>query len=188
MKKTWIILIIILALLLIGGLIALKITGNMTENKETKIKLETSKGDIVIQLYDRQMPITAGNFIKLVNKEFYNGVIFHRVISGFMIQTGDPEGTGMGGPGYTIKDEYTHTALDKNLRGTIAMAKSQMPNSAGSQFFINLVDNNFLDGKYSVFGKVIEGMDVVDAIAKAKTDENDKPYESITIINAEIVS
>ena len=175
----------------IGGIIAFKAAGNTQENmvttNGTKVKLETSKGDIVIQLYDKQMPITAGNFKKLVQQGFYDNLIFHRVISGFMIQGGDPEGTGAGGPGYTIKDEYTGTNLDQNLRGTIAMAKSQAPNSAGSQFFINLVDNHFLDGKYSVFGKVVSGMDVVDSIATVKTDSNDKPLTDVKIIKATII-
>jgi peptidylprolyl isomerase len=187
MKKTWIILIIIFVLLLIGGFIIFKMTGNVSANSGTKVKLETSKGDIVLQLYDKQMPITAGNFEKLVKSGFYDGLIFHRVISGFMIQGGDPQGTGAGGPGYTIKDEYTHTSLDENNRGTIAMAKSSVPNSAGSQFFINLVNNTFLNGGYSVFGKVTSGMDVVDAIGAVSTDSNDKPVEDVKIIKAEII-
>jgi len=187
MKKLWIILITVLILSLIGGFVAFKLTGNMASNSGTKIKLETTKGDIVIQLYDQQMPITAGNFKKLVSQGFYNGLTFHRVISGFMIQGGDPEGTGAGGPGYTIKDEYTKTDLDKNLRGTIAMAKSSTPDSAGSQFFINLVDNAFLNGGYSVFGKVVSGMDVVDAIGKVKTGANDKPIEDVVIIKASVI-
>jgi peptidylprolyl isomerase len=188
MKKTGIILIIIFVLLLIG-FVAFKLTGNMASNKNqgTEVKLETSEGDIVIQLYDKQMPITTANFIKLVKSGFYNGVIFHRVISGFMIQGGDPQGTGLGGPGYTIKDEYTQTSLDENNRGTIAMAKSSSPNSAGSQFFINLIDNDFLNGKYSVFGKVVSGMDVVDKIGAVETDSDDKPLEDVTIIRAEII-
>lgn len=161
-------------------------TGNTISSDNARVRLETSKGDIVIELYP-EMPITAGNFEKLVKKGFYNGLTFHRIIDGFMIQGGDPEGTGAGGPGYTIKDEYTKTNLDENNRGTIAMAKSSSPNSAGSQFFINIVDNDFLNGKYSVFGKVIEGMDVVDAIAKVQTDGNDKPFEDVVILRAEIV-
>lgn len=148
-----------------------------------KVRLETTKGNITIEL-DSNMPITAGNFEKLVNQGFYNGVIFHRVIDGFMIQGGDPTGTGMGGPGYTIKDEFTKT--NKNNRGTIAMANAG-PNTGGSQFFINLVDNNFLDGKHPVFGKVVEGMDVVDAIAKVETDGNDRPLVLVKIIKASII-
>ncbi len=179
MKKIGIILIIISILLV--GFIAFKITGNMVKN--TKVKLETTKGDIVIELY-KDMPITAGNFEKLVKKGFYDGVIFHRVIDGFMIQGGDPTGTGAGGPGYEIKDEFK--GIQKNNRGTISMANAG-PNTGGSQFFINLVNNNFLDNKHPVFGKVVEGMDVVDAIAKVQTDSNDRPLEVVKIIKAEIV-
>ena len=141
-------------------------------------------GDITIQLYD-DMPITTGNFQKLVEKGFYDGVIFHRVIDGFMIQGGDPEGTGMGGPGYEIADEFTDH--NRNDRGTIAMANSG-PNTGGSQFFINLVDNSFLDSKHPAFGKVIAGMDVVDAIAKVQKDANDRPLTDVKIIEAKIIS
>lgn len=155
------------------------------ENMDTKIKLETTHGDFVIQLYD-EMPITAGNFKKLVEKKFYDGIIFHRVIDGFMIQGGDPQGTGMGGPGYTIKDEFTGTDLDKNDRGTISMANAG-PQTGGSQFFINLVNNNFLDGRHPVFGKVIEGMDVVDAIGKVSTNQNDRPIQEVKIIRAYVL-
>jgi peptidylprolyl isomerase len=155
-------------------------------NSETKVKFETNRGDIVIQLYDKEMPVTTGNFKKLVNEGFYNGIIFHRVIDGFMIQGGDPTGTGMGGPGYKIPDEFTETELDANNRGTIAMANAG-PNTGGSQFFINLADNNFLDGRHPVFGKVVEGMNVVDAIGKVQTDAQDKPLETIKIIKASIV-
>lgn len=150
----------------------------------TKVLLKTGMGDITIQLYD-DMPITAGNFKKLVESGFYNGTIFHRVIDGFMIQGGDPTGTGMGGPGYTIKDEFTDH--NSNKRGTIAMANAG-PNTGGSQFFINLVDNNYLDKAHPVFGKVIEGMDTVDKIGKVKTDSNDKPLEDVKIISATIIS
>ena len=127
------------------------------------------------------MPITTGNFLSLVEKGFYDGVIFHRIIDGFMIQGGDPEGTGMGGPGYTIEDEFTDN--NRNDRGTIAMANAG-PNTGGSQFFINLVDNNFLDDKHPAFGKVIEGMDVVDKISKVETDSNDRPLEEVVIVRA----
>ena len=162
----------------------------ITGDKTTKVKLETNYGDIVILLYD-DMPITAGNFEKLVREGFYDGVIFHRVIDQFMIQGGDPTGTGMGGPGYAIKDEFV--AGHSNVRGTISMANSG-PNSGGSQFFINLKDNTFLDfdkypltSKHPVFGEVIEGMDVVDKIAKVQTDSNDKPVQEVKIIKAVIL-
>jgi peptidylprolyl isomerase len=152
------------------------------EDSATKVLLKTSMGDITIQLYD-DMPITTGNFKSLVEKGFYDGVIFHRVIDGFMIQGGDPEGTGMGSPGYTIKDEFTDH--NRNDRGTIAMANSGA-NTGGSQFFINLVDNNFLDSKHPAFGKVIAGMDVVDAIGKVQT-ANERPLTEVKIIQATII-
>jgi len=173
----------VVVLIIIIGLFTLKMGKNNNSGK--KVVLETSKGDITIQLYG-DMPVTAGNFEKLVNQGFYNGVIFHRVINGFMIQGGDPTGTGMGGPGYSIKDEFTHQGGNKNNLGTISMANSG-PNSGGSQFFINLVNNNFLDSKHPAFGQVVEGMDVVEAIAKVKTDLNDRPLEDISIIKARII-
>jgi peptidylprolyl isomerase len=142
-------------------------------------------GDIVIAL-NPDMPVTSGNFETLVRQGFYNNVTFHRVIDGFMIQGGDPTGTGMGGPGYTIKDEFK--TGNRNDRGTIAMANGG-PNTGGSQFFINLVNNNYLDSKHPVFGKVVEGMNVVDKIAKVPTtggNEN-RPIQSVTILKAEMI-
>ena len=183
MKKKIIIFITIL-ILVISSLMVIKMTGN-TISSNTKVKLETSMGDIVIELYS-EMPTTAGNFEKLVNNGFYDGVIFHRVIDGFMIQGGDPAGTGMGGPGYHIQDEFTNTNLDANNRGTISMANAG-PNTGGSQFFINLVDNNFLDGKHPVFGNIIDGMDVMDKIAKVEKNAQDKPLEDVKIIKASIL-
>ncbi len=156
------------------------------ESNMVQVKLETNHGDIVIELFN-EMPITAGNFEKLVLKGYYDGVVFHRIIENFMIQGGDPTGTGTGGPGYEIKDEFTGTDLDKNNRGTLSMANAG-PNTGGSQFFINLVNNNFLDGKHPVFGKVVEGMDVVDKIAKVEKDSNDRPVEIVKIIKASVVS
>jgi len=149
-----------------------------------KILLQTSMGDITLQLYD-DMPITAGNFQKLVEKGFYDGTVFHRIIAGFMIQGGDPTGTGCGGPGYSIKDEFTRK--NKNDRGTISMANAG-PNTGGSQFFINLVNNNFLDSKHPVFGKVVEGMDVVDALGKVKTGAADKPVKEVRIESAKVIA
>jgi peptidylprolyl isomerase len=145
-----------------------------------RVRLETNMGNITIAL-DPDMPITTGNFETLAKKGYYDGVIFHRVIAGFMLQGGDPTGTGRGGPGYVIKDEFTPT--NKNDRGTLSMANAG-PNTGGSQFFINLVNNNFLDGKHPVFGKVVEGMDVVDKIGKTKTDREDRPKEKVTILHA----
>lgn len=153
------------------------------QSSGTKVLMKTTMGDITIQLYG-DMPITAGNFEKLVKEGFYDGIIFHRVIPGFMIQGGDPEGTGMGGPGYNIKDEFTDH--NRNDRGTIAMANAG-PNTGGSQFFINLADNNFLDDKHPVFGKVVEGMDVVDKIGNVNTDSNDKPVKEVKIISVEVL-
>ena len=150
----------------------------------TKVLLHTSMGDITIELRN-DMPITTGNFIKLVQHGTYNGTIFHRVISQFMIQGGDPTGTGYGDPSIpTIQDEFTGT--NHNDRGTIAMANAG-PNTGSSQFFINQVNNNYLDTKHPQFGKVIIGMDVVDKIASVATDSNNKPFANVTIIGASIV-
>jgi peptidylprolyl isomerase len=176
--KTISFLIGIFILILIGGIF-------MMSDNNKKVKLETNQGDIVIELYS-DMPITSGNFEKLVGEGFYDGVIFHRIIDGFMIQGGDPQGTGMGGPGYTIKDEFSHEGGNKNSRGTISMANSG-PNSGGSQFFINLVDNNFLDDKHPAFGKVVEGMNVIDKISKVQKDSSDRPLEEVKIIKASIL-
>lgn len=147
------------------------------------VRLETNMGNITIAL-DPAMPVTAGNFETLVQKGYYNGVIFHRIIDGFMIQGGDPAGTGRGGPGYRIPDEFT--SRNRNDRGTISMANSG-PNTGGSQFFINLVNNNGLDTKHPVFGKVIEGMDVVDAIGKTPTGPGNRPVKNVTIIRAVMI-
>jgi peptidylprolyl isomerase len=159
---------------------------NMVNSENKKVEIETNKGKFVIELYSSQMPITAGNFEKLVSKGFYDGVIFHRVIKGFMVQGGDPDGTGAGGPGYEIKDEFTNSELDHNLRGTLSMANAG-PNTGGSQFFINVVDNNFLNGKHPVFGKIVEGMDVVDSIVNVETGANDRPVEEVKIIKAKVL-
>ena len=161
-----------------------------TNQKNTnikKVKLETNQGDIVIELYN-DMPITTGNFIKLTEEGIYNGVIFHRIISGFMIQGGDPTGTGLGDPSIpNIQDEFTHEPSNKNNRGTISMANAG-PNTGSSQFFINLIDNNFLDSKHPAFGEVTEeGMKVVDKIAKVETDSADKPLKDVIIIKASLV-
>ena len=157
----------------------------MIPQPQTKILFHTTMGDITIALRN-DMPITAGNFKNLVQKGTYNGTIFHRVIADFMIQGGDPTGTGYGDSSIpNIKDEFTKD--NHNVRGTIAMANAG-PNTGSSQFFINLVNNNYLDAKHPVFGTVTSGMDVVDKIAKAKTNSNDKPRENITITTASIVN
>ena len=139
---------------------------------------------IQIELYPKAAPNTVANFIELANSGFYDGLTFHRVISGFMIQGGDPEGTGMGGPGYSIKGEFTANGVDNQMthsRGVISMARSSDYDSAGSQFFIMHADSDSLDGQYAAFGEVLVGMDVVDAIAAVETDENDKPLEDVVI-------
>jgi peptidylprolyl isomerase len=160
-------------------------SGQTANQPETKVLLHTSMGDITIALRC-DMPITTGNFKKLVQQGTYNGTIFHRVIPGFMIQGGDPTGTGCGDPSIPdIKDEFTKT--NRNDRGTIAMANAG-PNTGSSQFFINQVNNNYLDCKHPAFGKVIAGMDVADKIAKVPTNSNDKPRTNVTIISASIVS
>ncbi len=177
-KKTIFIMVLFLILIIIGFIYKMP-------NTQTQVKLETKHGDIIITLYD-DMPITTGNFKKLVEQGFYDGIIFHRIINEFMIQGGDPQGTGMGGPGYTIEDEFTHKGGNKNNRGTISMANAG-PNTGGSQFFINLVDNNFLDSKHPAFGEVTKGMDIIDKIAKVSTDVSDKPLEEVKIIKASIL-
>ena len=165
----------------------------MPNKTSNKVKLETNHGDIVIELYVDQMPITTGNFMSLVEKGTYDGVIFHRIIDGFMLQGGDPTGTGYGDPSIpNIQDEFVEGL--SNTRGTISMANSGQPNSGSSQFFINLVDNTKLDydkspftSKHPVFGKVIEGMEVVDAIAKVPTDPSDKPLQDVVINKASLI-
>ena len=133
------------------------------------------------ELYPEKAPNTVNNFLSLVNKGYYNGLIFHRVIAGFMIQGGDPQGNGTGGPGYHIKGEFSSNGFKQNdighVRGVLSMARAQHPNSAGSQFFVMHEDADYLDGQYAAFGKVTEGLDVVDEIACVKTDWSDRPYE-----------
>lgn len=146
--------------------------------------VKTNKGDIKIELFARENPITVNNFVFLAQQGFYDGIIFHRVISDFMIQGGCPLGTGVGGPGYVITDEFSQE--NRNNRGTISMANAG-PNTGGSQFFINLVNNNFLDGRHPVFGKVTEGMEVVDLIGNTATTAGDRPVQNIVIESIEII-
>ena len=163
--------------------------------KTTQVTLGTNKGDIVLELFTEAMPITVENFLTLAQDGFYNDTKFHRVISGFMVQGGDPNSKGndtslygQGGPGYSIEDEFVSGDLLTNTRGTIAMANTGQPNSGGSQFFINLVDNSFLDfdkqplsSKHPVFGRVVEGMEIVDEIAALPTAPGDVPLEPVVI-------
>ena len=147
------------------------------------VTFEMENGKIFkAELYPDKAPNTVNNFVSLVKKGFYNGLIFHRVIAGFMIQGGDPNGMGTGGPGYQIKGEFTSNGFKANdlahERGVLSMARAQHPDSAGSQFFVMHADAEYLDGQYAAFGRVIEGMDTVDAIAATKTDWYDRPYEN----------
>ena len=139
------------------------------------------KSQMKAELYPDVAPNTVNNFISLIKKGFYNGVIFHRVIPGFMIQGGDPQGSGIGGPGYSIKGEFSSNGFKNDLKhtkGVLSMARSMDPNSAGSQFFIMVANSPHLDGQYAAFGKIIEGMETADKIVAVKRDRNDKPLES----------
>lgn len=153
--------------------------------KNPVVKMTMANGDVIkLELYPEIAPKTVENFLELVNHNFYDGLTFHRIIKGFMIQGGCPDGTGMGGSGNNIKGEFKSNGVENNLshqRGVISMARSNNPNSASSQFFITDADSDFLDGNYAAFGKVIEGMDVVDKIADTKTDGADKPLEPVII-------
>ena len=151
----------------------------MAQNPVVTFTMEDG-GVMKAELYPEIAPISVNNFISLINKNFYDGLIFHRVIRGFMIQGGDPEGTGCGGPGYSIKGEFSQNGVENNLKhteGVLSMARSMAPNSAGSQFFIMHKTSPHLDGSYAAFGKVIEGMDVVNKIAETATDDMDRPLE-----------
>lgn len=154
---------------------------NQSDIATNYVKIEMENGDgIVIKLDEDNAPITVANFKKLVSKGFYDGLIFHRVISGFMIQGGDPKGTGMGGSDETIKGEFEMNGVKNHIshkRGVISMARSQFPNSASSQFFICHADAKFLDGQYAAFGEVVDGMNTVDRIATVATNRNDRPLD-----------
>ena len=145
----------------------------------------TNKGNFKIELFSDKSPITVGNFIKLVDEGFYNNLKFHRVIPNFMIQGGCPHGTGRGGPGYTIKDEFD-PSLKHDSKGILSMANAG-PNTGGSQFFITVVPTPWLDGKHSIFGKVVDGMNIIEDISKVKTDRNDKPLQSVIIEKIKII-
>jgi len=147
-------------------------------DKKLIATVETNKGAFSFEFFPEEAPNTVQNFIDLANKGFYDGTIFHRVIDGFMIQGGDPKGTGTGGPGYKIKAEFNK---HKHVAGTVAMARSADPDSAGSQFYICVAPAPHLDGQYTVFGQVTEGLDVVLGIGKVKTDRNDRPLEKVVM-------
>ena len=155
----------------------------MSENR--KIKFTTNKGVFVAEMFEDKAPLTTKNFIELVEKGFYDGIIFHRVIDGFMIQGGDPTGTGMGGPGYKIKDEFGE-GLKHDDEGILSMANAG-PNTGGSQFFITLAPTPWLNGHHAIFGKVVEGMDVLRLIGVVPTDFRDRPREAVTMEKVEVV-
>ncbi len=155
----------------------------MSENR--KIKFTTNKGVFVAEMFEDKAPLTTKNFIELVEKGFYDGIIFHRVIDGFMIQGGDPTGTGMGGPGYKIKDEFGE-GLKHDDEGILSMANAG-PNTGGSQVFITLAPTPWLNGHHAIFGKVVEGMDVVRLIGVVPTDFRDRPREAVTMEKVEVV-
>ncbi|MFC2174835.1 peptidylprolyl isomerase [archaeon] len=147
--------------------------------------IETNMGTMKIELYEQRAPRTTKNFIDLIEKGFYNGLVFHRVIEGFMIQGGDPKGDGTGGPGYNIDDEF-HSELTHDAKGILSMANAG-PNTGGSQFFITLAPTPWLDNHHAVFGAVVEGIDVLDAIGAVKTGESDRPVEAVTMTKVTIV-
>ena len=154
------------------------------------VRITMDSGKVIrLELYPETAPITVENFLDLVKKGFYNGLTFHRIISGFMIQGGDPDGNGMGGPGHSIKGEFKSNGVDnplKHVKGVISMARSMDPNSAGSQFFIMHEAAPHLDGQYAAFGKVIEGLDVVDEIASVETGFQDAPVEKVIMEKVEV--
>lgn len=158
---------------------------NEVNNMNRKVYFHTNLGDFTAELFEDKAPKTAGNFLELVEKGFYDGIIFHRVIDDFMIQGGDPTGTGMGGPGYTIDDEFG-PGLAHSSEGILSMANAG-PNTGGSQFFITLVPTPWLDGHHAIFGKITEGMDVVHKIGSTPTDFADRPLEDVVMEKVEIV-
>ena len=168
--------------LLVVGVIAgtcLLMGSSQAASGRPRATLETSKGKIVIELYRDEAPKTVENFVTLANKGFYNGLTFHRIIPGFMIQGGDPSGDGTGGPGYTFEDEFV-PELHHDSAGTVSMA-NRGPDTNGSQFFITLAPTPWLDGKHTIFGHVVEGQDVVDQIVAVERDANDRPKMPVTI-------
>ena len=183
MKKTTI--IILIAALIIttacsnGGKEMTETTEETTSKTNSIAVFETTQGNFKVELFEDKAPITTKNFIDLTNNGFYDGVIFHRVIPGFMIQGGDPDGRGTGGPGYTIKDEF-HPDLKHNVKGILSMANAG-PDTGGSQFFITVAPTPHLDGRHAVFGKVIEGYEVVEKIENVPTAAADKPVEDVVM-------
>ena len=157
--------------------------------KNPIVNIENSQGKIEVELYPEIAPNTVNNFISLVKKGFYDGTIFHRVIPGFMIQGGDPEGTGMGGPGYSIRGEFARNGFDnplKHTRGVLSMARSMFPDSAGSQFFLMVEDAPHLDGDYAAFGKVVSGIEECDRIVSVPRDGRDRPYQDEKMVKVTV--
>ena len=196
MKK--ICLSLMLAALMLAGIVLTGCSGNKESSttigelgETVMVQIEMENGGIIkLELYPEAAPITVENFVKLANDGFYNGLIFHRVIKDFMIQGGDPEGTGMGGAKDKIKGEFSVNGWNNpisHLRGVISMARSRAYDSASSQFFICHADSTYLDGQYAAFGKVTEGMEVVDEIAGVATDKNDRPREDVVIKSITII-
>ena len=181
--KKMLILLLTAMVLLTGGCLAQSGTAKDGGNEKVANRVavfETNKGTFEIELFEDKTPITTKNFIDLAEKGFYNGLIFHRVIDGFMIQGGDPEGTGMGGPGYTIEDEF-RPDLQFTGEGILAMANTGMPHTGGSQFFITLAKTLWLNGHHTIFGKVIKGMDVVREIGHTECDFQERPLENMVM-------
>lgn len=182
MKKMLILLLAALTVLT-GGCLAAGGSNNNGGSKKVANRIavfETNKGTFEIELFEDKTPITTKNFIDLAEKGFYDGVVFHRVIDGFMIQGGDPDGTGMGGPGYTIDDEF-RSDLTFDGEGILAMANTGMPHTGGSQFFITLAKTPWLNGKHTIFGKVVKGMAVVRTIGHSEVDFQDRPLDTVTM-------
>jgi len=176
------ILVLILSLLLFSAC-----TGNVEKKQDkeesmtnTIVQIETSLGVMEFKLYDDQVPKTVDNFKKLINKGFYDGIIFHRIIKNFMAQTGDPEGTGTGGPGYTIDDEFV-SSLKHDKKGLLSMANTGSPNSGGSQFFITFLPTPWLDGKHTIFGELVKGEEVLAKLTTVKTGAGDRPIKELVM-------
>ncbi len=157
----------------------------MGEKKNSRVKFETNRGEFVAEIFEDKAPKTAENFLTLVKKGFYDGVVFHRIIEDFMIQGGDPTGTGMGGPGYTIKDEFGEGLAHDN-KGMLSMANAG-PNTGGSQFFITLAETAWLNGRHAIFGRVDEGLDVVEKIGVEPTDALDRPFDEVVMVKLSVL-
>ena len=179
----WMVLLVVLVGVCASG--CAKAADKEAKMANPKVKFTTTLGTFTAEIYEDKVPKTAKNFLDLVNKGYYDGVIFHRVIANFMIQGGDPTGTGMGGPGYTIPDEF-HPSLKHDGKGVLSMANAG-PNTGGSQFFITLVPTPWLDGHHAIFGKIVEGQNVVDMIGVTQTDFRDRPLKKVVMEKVEVV-